>query len=159
MTCRFMHKLCGVECDNHVCRAFFPEKQPLIDPKSKDICLEDEYEAECLIYVEAVKWREERRHKGLTEKCPFATNNRCGRSWEWRCDAVYPFPLNPYEIREGTDDIPLRDEDGNIKFLKVNYDLYESCLSGDESVYSTCSQYKLGVETRELSRKLNSGEN
>ena len=158
MVCRFMHKDCKADCNNHECRAFFPEKQPLIDPKSKDICLGDEYETECLQYMGGVQWREERHKKGLTEKCPFATNNRCGRSWEWRCDAEYPFALNPYEIREGTADIPVRGEDKNPIFLKVNYDINETCLSGNPKIYTICPHYKAGVLHREYVRELKKKE-
>lgn len=159
MKCPYMHKDCGSDCDNHQCRAFFPEKQPLIQKSHKDICISDDYAAECLIYEEGRRWREKRRVAGLKEKCPFATNNRCGRSWEWRCDAVYPWTLNPYEVREGTDDIPVRDENRNIKFLPVDYDIYETCLSGDASIYTTCPSYKLGVEAREYDRNLKSQKN
>ena len=144
-----MHKNCGKDCDNHECRAFFPERQPLISKLTKDICTSDDYATECLIYEEGRQWREAKRLAGLKEKCPFATNNRCGRSWEWRCDAVYPFKLNPYEVREGTDDITVRDADKNIKFLPVDYDIHETCLSGDPEIYTTCPVYKDGVEHRE----------
>ena len=160
MTCRFMHKLCAADCDNHVCRAFFPEKQPLIDPKSKDICLGDEYEEECLIHAEGEAYQENKRAQGLKVKCPFAQNNRCGRPWEWWCKGGYaPFLLTPFEVKTGTEDIPIRDENGVVKFLEVNYDIHESCLTGDADIYTTCPNYKAGMEVRELSRKLNSGEN
>ena len=158
MTCPFMHKRCKVGCDNYVCRAFFPEKQPFIQKTDEDICLGEDHATECLIYVEAVKWREERRLKGLTEHCPFATNNRCGRPWEWRCDAVYPFLLTPYEIKEGTRDIPVRDEKGEIKFLPVDYDINETCLSGDVEIYEACPLYKNGLVSREGHKKLKSKE-
>ena len=161
MTCPFMHKLCKSGCDNHVCRAFFPEKQPLIDPKSKDICLGDEYETECLQYVDGVKWRKERFLKGLTEKCFFARNQRCGRPWEWWCKSTgsYPHLLTPYEIKEGTNDIAARDENGDIKFLKVEYDINETCLSGDKAIYEECPIYKAGMEQREYAKSLKNEEN
>ena len=159
MTCRFMHKLCGADCDNHVCRAFFPEKQPTIQKTSKDICQGEEYDTECLIYIEGVAYQEDKRARGLKVKCPFAQNNRCGRPWEWWCKGGYaPFLLNPFEVKEGTEDIPVRDMDRNIRFLEVDYDIHESCLTGDASIYTTCPNYKAGVEVRELSRKLNSQE-
>lgn len=154
-----MHKLCGKDCDNHVCRAYFPEKQPIIHKGSKDICLGEEYETECLIYSDGVNWREERRLKGLKEKCPFATNNVCGRPWQWRCDAVYPFLLTPYETKPGKDLIPLRDKDKNIKFTKLKtdegeeFDLHKTCLSGDETLYPTCPHYTAGLKEREEYRK------
>ena len=159
MTCHFMHKNCKADCDNHECWAFFPEKQPLIDPKSKDMCLGEEYVTECLIYVDGTKWREERRLKGLTEKCPFASNTRCGRSWEWWCKGSdYPFILTPFEVRAGTEDIPVRDADKNIKFLPVEYDMKESCLSGDPKIYTTCPNYKLGMKSRAYDRQFKSKE-
>jgi len=154
-----MRKLCKSGCDHHVCRAFFPEKQPLIDPKNKDVCLGDDHATECLIYAEGVAYREEKRVKGLTEKCPFAQNQRCGRPWEWWCKgANYPFKLTTFEIREGTDDIPVRDADGNIKFTYDADVVNNTCLSGDAAIYTACPNYKLGMELREEARKLNSQE-
>lgn len=159
MTCRFFYKQCGKNCDNHLCRAFFPEKQPVILKSSKDVCQGEDYATECLIYNEGVKWREERRLKGLTEKCPFAQNARCGRPWEWWCKGGnYPFILTPFEVKEGTNDIPVRDADRNIKFLPVEYDINESCLSGDAAVYTECPHYKAGMALREEYGKLKSKE-
>jgi len=155
MECIFLHKQCpGGGCDKYVCRAFFPERQTVILPNLLPTCQSDEHKTECLQYIEGMKWQKERRQKGLTEKCPFATNNRCGRPWEWRCDAVYPFLLTPYEIREGTDDIPVRDAEGNIKFKPVDYDIHETCLSGDPEIYTTCPQYIEGQRIREEYREL-----
>lgn len=155
MTCQYMHKLCKSGCDNHVCRAFFPEKQPLIQKGSKDICRGDIYETECLQYEAGVEWREERRIKGLTEKCFFARNTRCGRPWEWWCKGGQtPFLLTTYEIREGTDDIPVRDENGEIRFIKSIDDIKGICLSGDASIYIECPNYKVGMELRELAKTL-----
>jgi len=157
VTCPYMHKLCKKieDCGVYVCRAFFPEKQPIIDKNTLPLCQSSEYESECLQYQEGAKWQEDRRVKGLTEKCPFAQANRCGRPWEWWCKGGnYPFLLTPYEIREGTDDIPVRDENGDIKFLEVDYDIHESCLSGDPEIYTTCPHYKTGMELREYVREL-----
>jgi hypothetical protein len=159
MTCHFMHKNCEKDCDNHECRAFFPEKQPLIDPKSKDMCLGEDYSTECLIYVDGTRWREEKRLKGLTEKCPFASNTICGRPWEWWCKGSnYPFILTPYEIKEGTENIPVRDADKNIKFIPVEYDMRETCISGDSAIYMTCPHYLIGMEIREEYRQFKSNE-
>jgi len=153
MTCRFMHKLCKSDCDNHVCRAYFPEKQPYIAKHGKDICMGDDYETECLIYAPAVKWREERRLKGLTVKCPLATNTRCGRPWEWWCKGGnYPFLLTTYEIREGTDDIPVRDSEGVIKFTHDQELISNTCLSGDAGIYTECPNYKVGMALREAAK-------
>lgn len=168
MTCRFMHKLCGKGCDNHVCRAFFPEKQPIIQMSSKDVCQGEEYATECLIYSEGVAWREERRLKGLTEKCRFASNTVCGRPWEWWCKGgSYPFILTPYEVKEGTENIPVRDADKNVKFISLktdegdDFDLHKTCLSGDETIYVECPHYKAGMKLREYYReqKLKTNDN
>ena len=154
-----MYKQCGKNCDSHLCRAFFPEKNPVIQKNSEDVCRGEDYATECLIYAEGLKWREEKRLNGLEEKCPFATNNRCGRPWEWRCDADIPFLLTPYEVKKGTHDIPARDADKNIKFITLktdtgeDFDLYKTCLSGDPSIYTTCPNYKVGVKIREEYRK------
>ena len=165
MPCEFLHKQCGKDCDNHLCGAFFPKRQPVIMKSTKDICQGEDYATECLIYGEAIEWREERRLKGLTEKCPFASNTRCGRPWEWWCKGSnYPFKLTPFEVREGTDDIPVRAADRNIKFITLktdtgeDFDLHKTCLSGDPSIYTTCPHYKLGMEVREEWRKLKSKE-
>jgi hypothetical protein len=158
--CRFMHKNCGSDCDNHVCRAYFPLKQPLIDPKSKDVCLADDHETECLTYIEASVWREEKRIKGLTEKCPFAQNNICGKSWDWWCKGSdYPFRLTVYEKQEGKDDLPVRDSERNIKFTYDKEMVDSTCLSGDPSIYTTCPNYEVGMMVREFGKKLKSEKN
>jgi len=159
LTCLFMHKLCESGCDNHVCRAFFPEKQPIISKLSKDICTGDEYETECLIYIDGWAYQEEKRRLGRTEKCPFAQNNRCGRPWEWWCKGSnYPFLLTTYEVREGTDDMPVRDKEGNIAFTYDEKMVNHTCLSGDVEIYEECPNYKLGMELRELVRNLKNKE-
>ena len=154
-----MHKTCESDCDNHVCRAFFPIKQPLIDPKSKDICYADDHQTECLQYEAAIEWREEKRIRGMTEKCRFATNTRCGRPWEWWCKGSdYPFLLTTYETKEGKDDIPERNADGSIKF---NYDkemVENACLSGDPSIYEQCPNFKRGVELLDMVTRLKKQE-
>ena len=150
MKCEYMHKTCASDCDNHVCRAYFPLRQPLIDPKSKDICLGDDHAEECLQFISGKKWREERRLKGLTEKCPFASNQRCGRLWEWWCKGSnYPFLLTTFEIKEGTHDLPVRDAQGDIKFTYDKEMVDGTCLSGNPEIYMECPNYKLGMEIRE----------
>lgn len=159
MTCLYMHKLCKAGCDNHVCRAFFPEKQPIINKLSKDTCMGDEYTTECLIYAEGIRFQEEKRLKGRTEKCPFASNTVCSHPWEWWCKGgEYPFLLNPYITKEGKPRIALRDENNEIQFIPQEYDINETCLSGDTSIYIACPHYKVGVEMQELVRRLNSEE-
>lgn len=159
MKCLYMHKLCEVGCDNHVCRAFFPEKQPIISKLTKDICTSDDYMTECLIYAEGMAYQEEKRRKGRSEKCPFAQNNRCGRPWEWWCKGGQaPFLLTLYEVIEGTDDMPVRDADGNIKFTRTTEDIYETCLSGDAAIYMECPAYKDGVALQEYVRNIKNKE-
>ena len=166
MKCEYMHKTCESGCDNHECWAFFPLKQPLISKLDKDVCLADDHTTECLIFSAGKKWREEKRVQGLTEKCPFAQNNVCGKSWWWWCKGgKTAFQLTPFEEAEGKPGIPKRDGDGNIVFISLktdegeDFDMYKTCLSGDPSIYTTCPQYKLGVESRELSNSLKSQKN
>jgi len=166
LPCEYMHKDCKADCDNHQCRAFFPLRQPLIDPKSKDICLADDHATECLIYAAGREWREEKRLNGLTEKCPFAQNNICGKSWWWWCKGgTTAFQLTPFEEAEDKPGIPKRNSDGTIAFIVMKnesgepFDIYTTCLSGDPAIYMTCPHYKLGVETRELSNSLKSQKN
>ena len=103
-----------------------------------------------------MKWREEKRLKGLEEKCPFASNTRCGRPWEWWCKGSdYPFILTPFEVKEGTEDLPVRDADRNIKFLPVEYDMKETCISGDPKIYTACPNYIRGMEVREAYKTRN----
>ena len=158
MKCLYMHKLCEAGCDNHVCRAFFPEKQPIISKLTKDVCTSDDYMTECLVYVAGMAYQEEKRRKGRTEKCPFAQNNRCGRPWEWWCKGGQaPFLLTTFEIIEGTDDMPIR-VDGNIKFTYDEEAVKWACWSGDSAIYMECPAYKAGVAQQEFVRNIKNKE-
>jgi len=157
--CEYMRKTCESGCDNHTCRAYFPIKQPLIDPNSKDVCLSDDHATECLIYIEGKKWREEKRLKGLKEKCPFASNSRCGREWEWWCKGGnYPFLLTTFEVKEGTHDLPVKNSDGSIKFTYDKEIVDSTCLSGDEAIYTECPNYKEALHHREIIKRLKKSE-
>jgi len=159
MACRFLYKQCGKDCNKYICRAFFPDRTPYIDENTLPICQGEEYTTECLRYSEGIAWREEKRLKGLTEKCPFAQANRCGRSWEWWCKgSYYPFLLTTYEVREGTDDMPVRDENGDIVFTRSKEDITPTCLSGDPEIYEKCPNYIIGKQQQEEYRKLKSRE-
>lgn len=159
MTCQFYHKLCG-PCKNYVCRGFFPEKQPHIKADMLSICTGDGYEHECLIYPDAVQWREERRTKSLNEHCPFAYNTACGKPWLWICKGASP-PFFLTDIETDQQGRVIRGEDGNIVFkLGRNIaDIKESCLSGDIKIYEECPNYKEGIEFREYVKRVKKGEN
>jgi len=132
----------------------------MIAKNMKYMCQGEEYKIECTQYMEGEKWREEKRLQGLKEKCPFASNTRCGRPWEWWCKGgMYPFLLTTYEIKPGTDDIPVRDRNGGIKFIRGIEDIKETCLSGDPSIYVECPNYKIGEASREYVRNLKNEAN
>jgi len=121
------------------------------------ICTGGGYESECLIYPEAVKWREERRLRKLNEHCPFASNAVCGKPWLWLCKAhgTY-FPLTEVEEEDGR---PMRGDGGYVyKEGKSVENIREACLSGDTAVYEGCPNYKDGVEYREYIKRVKKGE-
>lgn len=159
MTCRYLHKLCPKGgCENYVCRAYFPDKQPLLKKDMLPMCRGTEHE-ECLRYIEGNALRIERKLKSLDEHCPFATNTRCGRPWEWWCKGGnYPFLLTTYEVKEGTMDTPIRDVEGNVKLTRKVEDLKEVCFSGKTDVYEGCPNYQQGVALREYARELKKRE-
>jgi len=157
--CIYLHKLCEADCDKYVCRAFFPERQPIVQPSMLHLCKDKEYAESCPQRVAGDLWREEKRIKGLTEKCPFASNTRCGRPWEWWCkggDA--PFILTTYEVKHEGSDIPARNPDGSIKFIRSAEDIYETCLSGNAEIYTKCPEYIAGVKFREEYNRLKGKE-
>jgi len=160
MTCPFYHKLCG-SCKKYVCRAYFPEKQPYITNTMMPVCAGDNYEHECLIYADALAWREERKRRSLNEHCPFAYNTFCGKPWLWVCKGVAPiyFPLTEVEVDHHN--IPLRDEEGKqvFKLGKSIDDIKGFCLSGDTEIYENCPNYKSGVEYNAFLNKLKRGAN
>ena len=159
MTCPFYHKLCGT-CKKWVCRGYFPEKQPHIAENMVKICLGDDYEKECLIYLDAVQWREERKKKSLNEHCPLAHNAVCGKPWIWICKyAADYFFLTEVETDEHGRTV--KDGDGNLVF-KPNRsieDIKEACLSGDTAIYEGCPHYKEDIEYREHIKRVKKEEN
>lgn len=159
MTCPFYHKLCGT-CKKWVCRGYFPEKQPHIAENMVPVCLGDDYEKECLIYLDAVQWREERKKKSLNEHCPFAFNTACGKPWLWICKGATP-PFFLTDVETDPQGRTLRDGDGNLVFKPMRRieDIKEACLSGDTAIYEGCPLYKEGVEFREYVKRVKKGEN
>lgn len=156
--CTYLHKLCPKDgCDNYSCRAYFPERQPLIKKDMLPLCKSRDHST-CDRFIDANVWRKQKKMDALKIHCPFATNNRCGRPWEWRCDAYLPFKLTTYEIREGTDDIPIRDENGEIKFTYDKKLLEQTCFSGKVKIYESCPNYKKGIEHREYINQLKKQE-
>jgi hypothetical protein len=119
------------------------------------ICMGEDYETECLQYIQGTKWQQEKKNQGLKEKCPFASNTVCSHPWEWWCKGGnYPFLLNPYLTKEGKPRIALRDENNQIQFIPQEYDINETCLSGDGLIYTACPRYKTGMKVREYVREL-----
>ena len=155
MPCPNMHKLCKVGCDNYVCRAFFPERQPIIKKEMMPVCQGENYAEECPQYAVGTDFKAERRRKHLETHCPFASNTVCGRPYEWWCKGgQYPFQLTLYETKEGKPRIPKRDEHGEIIFIRSPEDLKETCLSGDREVYMNCPHYIEGMKIREEYKKI-----
>ena len=160
MTCSFYHKLCGT-CKKYVCRAYFPEKQPYIKGDMMPVCTGNDHKTECLVYSDAVQWREERKRKSLEEHCPFAHNTVCGKPWLWLCKGE---PASPYfpltDIEMDQHGRIIRGEDGNIIFKpgRSIADIKEACLSGDIKIYEECPHYKNGIEFREYVKRVKKGE-
>ena len=154
MPCPYYHTLCD-KCRSAVCRAYFPEKQPHIKEDLKPVCRGENYAQECLIYPEAVVWKQKRREKSLTEKCPFASNTVCSQPWLWICKgAVPPFFLTEIETNERG--LSQRDEAGEVVFKEGRSieDIRETCLSGNPKIYTECPWYKIGVEFREHAKQV-----
>ena len=161
MTCPYLHRVCG-RCKKSVCRAYFPEKQPYITDSTLALCKSENYEKECLIYPEAVKWREEKKRKSLEEHCPFASNTVCGKPWLWLCKgqpASPYFPLTDIEMDQHGHII--RGEDGDIIFKpgRSIANIKGICLSGDTKIYEGCPNYKDGIEFLEYVKRVKKGEN
>ena len=159
MTCPFYHKLCG-SCKKYVCRGYFPEKQPYIKGDMMPVCTGNDYKTECLVYSDAVQWREERRRKSLKEHCPLAHNSVCGKPWIWICKyaADYFFLTEVETDQQGR---TIRGDDGNMIFKPGQSieDIKEACLSGDTEIYEGCPNYKDRVEFREYVKRVKKGEN
>jgi len=120
------------------------------------ICRGENYAQECLIYPEAVVWRQKRREKSLTEKCPFASNTVCSQPWTWLCKAPVTRPqffLTEVEINERG--LPRRDEAGSVVFKEGRSveDIRDTCLSGDPEIYTECPWYKERIEYLETVKK------
>ena len=156
--CEYMRKLCKSGCDNYVCRAFFPLKQPLIAPDRREYCQSAEH-LDCEIKKDGLEWREEKRLKELDEHCPFAANTMCGKPWLWMCKgSSMPFVLTTYEHDPEKPMVPKRDADGNILF---NYDVevfQSTCLSGDKTLYPQCPHYQLGMKVKEVDKRIKEEE-
>ena len=160
MPCNYLRKICpgGSGCDNYVCRAYFPERQTYVKEDMLEFCQSEEY-VECPRFIEGRQIRLQKKQDALAIHCPFASNTRCGRPWEWWCKGGnYPFLLTTFKVREGTDDIPLRDENGEIQFTYDEELLNNTCFSGKTEVYEECPNYKLGVEVREYVNQLKKQE-
>lgn len=134
MICEYLHKLCPTAgCENYVCRAYFPEKQPLVMKNMLETCKNGDYE-DCLTYVEGKKWRKERRERQLDMHCPFATNNECGKPDHWMCKGRNP----PFKL------YPVKGEDGELTYTMEQ--MKQTCLSGDRTVYVECPFFNEGLE-------------
>lgn len=156
MPCLYMHKVCKAGCDDYVCRAFFPLRQPIIREDMLPLCMSENYAEECPQYAAGTEFRAEKRRKHLETHCPFASNTVCGRPYEWWCKGGYtPFQLTTYEMRDGVDyGSPKRDENGEIIFIRGPEDIAETCLSGNKEIYMKCPHYIDGMKHREEYKKL-----
>ena len=113
--CEYLRKRCKSGCDNYVCRAFFPEKQPLIMDRDVPMCQSGG--EDCVLRIEGRIYQKEKREKKHKIHCPFASNTICGKPWEWWCKGrVPPFPLTLYEKNELG--LPKRDSEGEIIYQR-----------------------------------------
>lgn len=148
MSCEYLRKLCKAGCDNYSCRAFFPEKQPMVAKRDLPMCQSDEH-AECLQWSAGRAYHEERRKKNLDLHCAFASNTRCGKPWHWMCKGgVPPFELTIPVL--GAHNLPKRNPDGSIMLTQGVKDLLDSCFSGKAEVYEGCPHFQRGVKFRSL---------
>lgn len=156
MPCPYMHKRCKTGCDDYVCRAFFPVRQPHIKKDTLPLCMGEDYAEECLQHIDGALFKAERRRKYLEDHCPFASNTVCGRPYEWWCKGgSTPFQLTLYETYDGTPHgTPKRDETGQVLFTRSLEDIAETCLSGDKAVYMKCPHYIDGMLFREDYKKI-----
>lgn len=167
MPCPYMHKLCKSGCDNYVCRAFFPFRQPIIKKDTLPLCMDENYETECPQYASGTKFKAERRRKHLENHCPFASNTVCGHPEEWWCKGgVVPHKLYPVYLEENwrqrlTRRIltfikmrpPVETYNGKpVMFSRKQ--LEESCWTGDKAVYMMCPAYVEGTRTREEYKRI-----
>ena len=144
MKCPNAHRLCTSgtpeDCAKYGCRAFFPEKQPIIMPEMlASLCHTEEY-IDCPQFNEGEKWKAERKAKWIAEHCRFASNAICGKPKDWWCKgSSYPFKLYPPEDAEKDEEVR--------ETLKV------TCWTGDTEIHEECPHYKAGVALREYVKK------
>lgn len=124
--CTFFKKACASGCEKAYCKAFFPEKSPLVMEDQKKICLSDDHK-ECLRYTDGLEFHAERirNRKG----CPFLSNSQCGHPDIWRCNGFVP----PFVI------------DGK------NLELLQACFGNE---FSDCPNYIIGVKFREEANRI-----
>lgn len=124
--CIYYHPSCGAkkDCPKVVCRAFFPDRQPLIQDSMQSICKSPEH-VECERFIDGNTFQKSRKDAHIG--CPFLTNTRCGYPDQWWCKGHVP----PFIIGD----------DNNV----------ESCKSG---VYVECPNYIMGMKHIEEWRRL-----
>ena len=145
MKCEYLRKLCKKDCENYVCRAFFPEKQPWISPRDLEMCMN--YAEDCLRREEGIEYHKQRLKEKRDLHCKYASNTVCGKPWLWMCKGhVPPFILTPYEHIEGKPMVPKRDDNGEIIFKYDPEIVKNTCFSGKQEVYEACPSYKAGEE-------------
>lgn len=152
MKCEYLREMCKTGCDKYVCRAFFPNSQPIITPDQLPMCQDDEY-ADCPRFTEGRKFHALRIEQKRKLHCPFASNTVCGKPWQWWCKGGrVPFQLTLYD--EDEKGLPKRDENGEIIFTRGIEDIKDTCLTGDPVIYEECPNYKAGVALREEWRRI-----
>ena len=157
MSCPYLHKLCPKPgCNNWVCRAFFPERQPTIQDNLLHICQSEKYGEECPNYVAGTQFREKKRLDKVKVHCPFASNNICGHPEIWTCKG-YPHRLYPAYIPEKRRQrlwrqlctfLRLREpaELHNSKPVEfTTKQLEATCWSGKKEVYVQCPNFQAGL--------------
>lgn len=141
--CVFLRKMCKKGCDNYQCRAFFPEKQPMVQLRDVEALCKTVEHRDCPRYIEGHLYQEEKRSKRWKLHCPYASNTVCSKPWLWLCKArgTY-FELTIPERDEKN--LPVRDSEGNIVFKRGVDDIKDTCLSGNPEIYKECPNYKMG---------------
>jgi len=123
--CEYLVKKCRSGCDNYVCRALFPEKQPLVMKTQLEVCKSDGFEVECPRFDEGNEYQ--RLKKLMKVGCPFLSNTVCGRPSEFWCKGRTP----PFKIESG--------------------EKAEVCLKAD---FKECPYYQDGLAFREEWRRV-----
>lgn len=156
MRCEYLRKRCKVGCDKYVCRAFFPNSQPIITPDQLPMCQEDGH-VECPRFEEGREFHVLRLEQRRKLHCPFASNDICSKPWDWWCKGgVVPFELTipEMEVDAGGRELLKRDEEGNIVFKRGLEDIKDTCLIGNPAIYEECPNYKAGMALREEWRRV-----